>query len=143
MTSIDISKLPALLLSERHRLPRCSAVYFVFLDFNELLYIGKAVNLRLRWKNHHRLKELNSIKNVLIAWLEVDVFDLGNFEYSFIEEFKPKLNDTPVPKSKLSLDNSNVDLFIPCITGQYADWFIEYARDLDMTPEDLEIVLWG
>jgi len=71
----DLSKLPSLDLSQRNSLPACPAVYFAVDSKNRVLYVGKAINLLARWKDHHRLEQLNRInrKNkIKIAWLSCD-----------------------------------------------------------------------
>ncbi len=68
----DLSKLPSLPLSQRNSLPACPAIYFAVDSKNRVLYVGKAINLVARWKDHHRLEQLKRInrKNpIKIAWL--------------------------------------------------------------------------
>lgn len=57
----DLSKLPSLDLSQRNILPVCPAVYFAVDSKNRVLYVGKAINLLARWKDHHRLKHIKPI----------------------------------------------------------------------------------
>lgn len=98
----DLSKLPSLFLSQKNSLPECPAIYFAVDSKNRVLYVGKAINLLARWKNHHRQEKLNRInrKNkIKIAWLNYpnDLALLANTETYFIEFYQPLLNRTPVP----------------------------------------------
>lgn len=71
-SGFDLSKLPSLSLSQRNSLPECPAIYFAIDLKNRVLYVGKAINLLARWKNHHRQEKLNRINrknSIKIAWL--------------------------------------------------------------------------
>lgn len=97
----DLSKLPSLFLSQKDSLPKCPSVYFAIDSRNRVLYVGKAINLLSRWKNHHRQEQLNRInrKNkIKIAWLYCsnDLALLANTETYFIEFYQPLLNRTSV-----------------------------------------------
>ncbi len=98
----DLSKLPSLFLSQKDNLPQCPAIYFAIDSQNRVLYVGKAVNLLARWKNHHRQEQLNKISRrnkIKIAWLscstQLDI--LTNIETYFINFYQPLLNKTSVP----------------------------------------------
>lgn len=60
----DLSMLPFLSLSQKNSLPACPAVYFAVDSKNRVLYVGQATNLLARWKNHHRLEQLNRINRI-------------------------------------------------------------------------------
>ena len=49
-----LSSIPSLHITERVKLPKLSGIYFVYTLDHNLLYIGKADNLRTRWNNHHK-----------------------------------------------------------------------------------------
>lgn len=92
-----LSRLPALPLEERKDLPMCGAVYFALGERGEVLYIGKAVNLRSRWqaKTHHRYEQLSTMPGVRLAWLVVsEPALLDEIERACIEHFQPALNGT-------------------------------------------------
>jgi len=98
----DLSKLPYRSLSQRNSLPECPAVYFAVDSKNRVLYVGKAINLLARWKDHHRLEQLSRInrKNpVIIAWLSCsnNLKILADTESYFINLYQPLLNRTSVP----------------------------------------------
>ncbi len=86
--------LPSLPLSRKGELPEISAVYFSLSEQGEILYIGQAVNLKNRWLNHHRLKELVAqIHPVRVAWIEVqEESALTPLESALISHFNPSLN---------------------------------------------------
>lgn len=96
-SEFNLSKLPSLSLPQRNILPECPAIYFAVDSKNRVLYVGKAINLLTRWKNHHRQEQLNRInrKNkIKIAWLHCsnDLASLANTEAYFIEFYQPLLN---------------------------------------------------
>lgn len=102
MQVIDINPLalPSLPLEKHKQLPKKPCCYFV-LSASKVLYIGKAVNLALRWVKHHRYTEFESMANVRIAWFEVkDSSLLQSLESSLIAHFHPPINnsrDKPEP----------------------------------------------
>jgi len=98
---IDPFSLPSVEIGNRNRLPDIPAIYFAVSKENEILYIGRAVLLQKRWKLHHRVKQLESLKDVKIAWLACN--DLADRELKGLEEdcirhFNPALNQTVIPR---------------------------------------------
>jgi excinuclease UvrABC nuclease subunit len=80
-------------LSQRREFPACSAVYLVVGENQKVLYIGRTVNLRQRWKTHHLYSVFRAINNVRLAWLEVsDLFLIPLIEEALIRHFKPLHN---------------------------------------------------
>ncbi|MBV9385657.1 MAG: GIY-YIG nuclease family protein [Chroococcidiopsidaceae cyanobacterium CP_BM_ER_R8_30] len=103
----DLSKLPCLSLSQRNNLPECPAVYFAVDSKNRVLYVGKAINLLARWKDHHRLEQLSIINRrnrVVIAWLSCSNNQkaLADTESYFINFYQPLFNRTSVPVKKIT-----------------------------------------
>lgn len=103
----NLSKLPFLSLSQKDSLPNCSAIYFALDSQNRVLYVGKATNLLVRWKEHHRLEQLNKLNHknhIKLAWLVCnnEPNSLSNTEAFFIDFYKPLLNRTPVPPKKIT-----------------------------------------
>jgi len=91
--------LPSKPLSLRSKLPSCPAIYFVISDSDEILYIGKSINLANRWVQHHRFKQLSLYPNARIAWLQSNEVELlFEIESSLIESFNPLLNRSRVPE---------------------------------------------
>lgn len=103
----DLSNLPSLSLSQRNSLPACPAVYFAVDSKNRVLYVGKAINLLNRWKDHHRLEQIHRInrrEQIKIAWLSCsnNLKVLADTENYFINFYQPLLNRTPVPAKKIT-----------------------------------------
>jgi DNA-binding XRE family transcriptional regulator len=96
--NLDPFILPSIALEERAKLPSVSAIYFVILEV-KILYIGKSINLRKRWKRHHRIEELQSCGNAMIAWFHFVNIEqnLEELEEECISHFKPLLNGTLRP----------------------------------------------
>jgi hypothetical protein len=91
MEKINILQLPKISFDERQKLPNKSGIYFAC-QFDEVLYIGKSVDIRKRWYSHHKQKELELISGIEIRWLECQIEELNRFEQFYIEEFNPPLN---------------------------------------------------
>ena len=86
-----------MLLSQRREFPACSAVYLVVGEDQEVFYIGRTVNLRQRWKNHHKYSLFIAINRVRLAWLEIsDLYLLPPIEEALIRHFKPPHNTARV-----------------------------------------------
>lgn len=99
---LDFYSLPSVLLSQKDNLPRCPAIYFAIDSNNNVLYVGKAINLLFRWREHHRfdqLSEMNRTNQLRIAWCECnpDRDVLTEAEKHFIKLYKPLLNNSIVP----------------------------------------------
>lgn len=93
MESVDPKALPSLPLNCRKAFPSVSAVYFALSKNNEILYIGRSINLRNRWSDHHQRSRLEEIGEVRIAWLEINNRTLlPKTEYALIERFQPPFN---------------------------------------------------
>jgi hypothetical protein len=92
LTRVDPLGLPSLPLTWRKAFPKSAPViYFVLSQSDELLYIGRSVDLNTRWKSHHKLKEFD--ETVRVAWLEIsDGALLAEIEEMLIERFQPCLN---------------------------------------------------
>ena len=84
----------SLSIEEKNKLPSISAIYFVFAS-DKLLYVGRSVDLKQRWQNHHRYSQFKLIQDARIAWFECDSSLLPEFESSLIEFFEPDYNRSP------------------------------------------------
>ncbi|MCM0589481.1 MAG: GIY-YIG nuclease family protein [Gloeotrichia echinulata DEX184] len=94
--TLNIFSLPSLELSQRDCLPEKRVIYFVA-SLDKIYYIGKAINLKTRWKQHHRYSQVENEEGVLIYWMEVEKNeDLSAWETLLIQYFEPSLNGTPV-----------------------------------------------
>jgi hypothetical protein len=95
LEQIDVKLLPSLPLSWRRAFPKkASVIYFAISKANEILYIGRSVDFNNRWKNHHKLKKLEEMECIKIAWLEVNDSLLSEIELMLIGHFNPPLNET-------------------------------------------------
>jgi hypothetical protein len=99
----EFGTLPNLKLSERQRLPECSAIYFAIAR-DQVLYVGLATNLRNRWQSHHRLPQLEAINRrceVKLFWFGCLQSQLNELERQYIEYYCPTLNQTKVPERQI------------------------------------------
>lgn len=94
---VDPWGLSSVPISNRDALPHCQGIYFA-LAHGQVLYIGKARNIRNRWRNHHRFGDLQMVEGVSIAWLsfEGSPAKLHSLERELIELHLPVLNNRPV-----------------------------------------------
>lgn len=100
----DFATLPSLTLSEKHQLPDCCAIYFVVAD-SQVLYVGMATSLKKRWRNHHRLFQLEAIEKkqaVELFWLVCEQSQLPALERQYIAYYAPALNQSKVPTQKFT-----------------------------------------
>ena len=95
-TTIDLSALPSVPLSERSQLPFVSCVYFAIDSQNKVQYIGATINLNQRWVQHHRSSQLFKMESVRVSYLPVDTGSLLEVEKALIQWFKPSLNGSEV-----------------------------------------------
>ncbi len=91
--NINIHSLPSLKIPERYNLPEIGAVYFVLSENNDVEYIGKAKNLRKRWRSHECCMNLDSPKTCRVSWIAIDgENERIEFERRLIHKFNPKNN---------------------------------------------------
>ena len=95
MMTIELD-MPFVLFKDRPQLPAISGIY-IAIDGDTAVYVGKAKNIRSRWKNHHRLVQMRA--HYRIYWFGAPVADLDRLEREFIELLSPALNDTLAPSS--------------------------------------------
>jgi hypothetical protein len=60
--------LPSVPCNDRHCLPVCSAISCALTPDGTMLSMGKAVNLRERWRQHHRALRLQDMDCATLAW---------------------------------------------------------------------------
>lgn len=91
--SIKLSELPSVPLEWYKGLPKCAAIYIAYSEYEEVLYVGRSVDLQNRWKGHHRIDQLIQVGNVRLAWIEVSNSKLlPAIETALIEYFQPRFN---------------------------------------------------
>lgn len=100
-------RLPSILWRDKSELPLLSGIYFV-LDGVDILYVGKAKNLRRRWQSnsHHRYAAIAHLQRIIddsklgepikIAWVECPEEYLSQLEREMIKQFNPRFNSKPV-----------------------------------------------
>lgn len=98
MDNFSLDSLPSIAFNKRDELPARSAVYFALSQTNEILYIGKATHLDLRWRNHHRISDLEHLDCATIAWLECEKGELKSIEKFMIDKFQPPINNMKKPR---------------------------------------------
>lgn len=151
---------PSLMLQERERLPDASGIYVIADSENTVWYVGKATNLRSRWrgKGHHRYKQLsrtNRKRQYQIYWSLCPSEQLDQQEKHYINALRPHLNDSPVkayvrqPKTPgqeisriLKVINKKTTLFPDTrsiVLGYYSD--IEEDEDGILERHDCIIIL--
>lgn len=90
--TLKIARLPSVLLASKKQLPTFPGVYFAVAKNSDVLYIGKAQNLRHRWVRHHRFDELVEAGCCSIAFMGCPLIYLSKVEAVLIYWFRPKLN---------------------------------------------------
>jgi excinuclease UvrABC nuclease subunit len=91
--TIDLKALPWLPLDEKASFPKRPVIYFAIDSLSQIQYIGRSVNCRQRWSDHHRYQDLTDIGNIRIHFLFIDSPELlDKIEYALIEWFNPSLN---------------------------------------------------
>lgn len=98
----NISQLPQLPLKYKNFLPEDTGLYFVSMNDDtgpRIIYIGRAVDLNVRWQRHHRQVEMDFLVSmgyqINIRWLILTAPPeiLGQAERSAIRAIRPVLND--------------------------------------------------
>jgi len=73
-------------------LPTIPGIYFAIDSQGVVQYIGRSNNIRQRWSQHHRNRQLKQIGGVKIAWIEVsDETLLPAIEEALIDWFDPPI----------------------------------------------------
>lgn len=83
-------------MADRKQLPEVPCIYFAIDAVDQIQYIGRSVNPRQRWQNHHRQPQ---VKECRIAYMQCDEALLDQVEQALIEWFQPALNWTDVAKT--------------------------------------------
>lgn len=105
---INPFKLPYVTVSDKKLLPNSRGLYFV-LRGDQILYIGKAFSgLVTRWRDHHRLPQLNASDKLAYLEIDLDDLELAKLEKAEITRLQPFLNDTecicPKQKNRFTID---------------------------------------
>ena len=107
--TIDINKLPFVLIDDRNNLPNDNGGCYFVKSKNTLLYIGQTTQdggFRNRWSGHHRLQQMLQFVNVKIHYYICSDDIALELEGTLIKLYDPLLQNTKVP----SFSNSKVGL---------------------------------
>lgn len=111
-STIDLTALPSVSLSDRGELPTDPCIYFAINSLGVVQYIGRSANPAKRWENHHRYRALSPMQGVRIAYMHVDPDLLPQVEAALIEWFNPPLNGRNAIRSNLPLAPSGLKVRI-------------------------------
>jgi len=75
-TAVDLTTLPWLPLEDTSAFPARACIYFAIDSLGTVQYIGRSVNVRQRWAQHHKYEALSGADGVKIAYLFVDAPEL-------------------------------------------------------------------
>lgn len=94
---MDPNKVPWLPIGCRSYFPHLPCVYVVTDEAGTVLYVGKATDVKTRWAQHHRMKELieHNATRVYFNFVD-DASELDDLELMIIRLYEPKLNRTLV-----------------------------------------------
>lgn len=112
--SIDLVSLPWLPLEEKAAFPKRPSIYFAIDNLGNVQYIGRSVNTKKRWAQHHRYAALSSMGEVRIAYLFVDAPELlPEVEKALIQWFQPPLNyiDNPTNLTRLKTERTKAEQY--------------------------------
>ena len=97
MLGMLLSSIPSLHITERVKLPKLPGIYFVYTLDHQLLYIGKADNLRTRWNSHHKYQYfIETSMECRIGYFTFDSIDNLNTTIEKFESEPIKTTETNV-----------------------------------------------
>lgn len=75
---INFLELPSMLLAEKKSFPSIPCIYFVLNSGSQVVYIGKAENLRNRWvkQKHHKSEKIQAMQGLSVACLTTKTITL-------------------------------------------------------------------
>jgi hypothetical protein len=91
LIELNYLTLPYLPISEKASLPQVPVIYFV-VENDELVYIGKANNLFVRWNKFDHYSETLCSSSANIHWLKVNKSELTLTEALLVAFYEPKYN---------------------------------------------------
>lgn len=129
---IQINELPSVALADKDRLPETPSIYFAIDSQGVVQYIGRSVNPRHRWLNHHRYDQLSEMSGVKIAYVGCPMELLDDIEQALIDWFGPLLNGCRFkPASRpISFEELSVSLLHGCTKFKlkFSQW-LKLARE--------------
>lgn len=91
-SAVDVAALPSVPLADRNALPAEPCIYFAIDAQGVVQYVGRSVNPKQRWRQHHRYEDLSVMSGVRISYLFVDSEVIDATERALISWFNPPLN---------------------------------------------------
>jgi hypothetical protein len=90
--------LPSKSIAKLHELPETAGVYYVT-AFWRLFYVGKATNLRKRWrKNHQRYNQFKILPLGRLHYKLMPASKIDAYERAEIQRYNPPWNYSTVPE---------------------------------------------
>ncbi|WP_019502602.1 GIY-YIG nuclease family protein [Pseudanabaena sp. PCC 6802] len=90
--------LPSKAIAKLHELPEVAGIYYVTALWR-LFYIGKATNLRRRWrKNHQRYNQFKILPFGRLHYKTMPASKIDDYERAEIQRCQPPWNNSPVPE---------------------------------------------
>lgn len=89
----NLGSLPALSFDERNKLPETSGIYLIHdVSENEVVYVGKAGNLRARWLNQEHHQKDRMTEDHCIRFLSLVSSEIDSIERKLITLMEPPWN---------------------------------------------------
>ena len=102
MIGMLLSSIPSLHITQRAKLPSQAGIYFVYTPDHQLLYLGKADNLNIRWNSHHKYQYfIESSTECRIGYFTFNTVEELN---ETIEEFELEPTKTTESKALVTAD---------------------------------------
>jgi GIY-YIG catalytic domain len=137
--SMLLSSIPSLHITKRAKLPPTPGIYFVYTPDHNLLYTGKADNLRTRWNSHHKYQYfIESSTECRIGYFTFDSIDSLS---ETIEEFKAEPTQTTTGKALVTADQfEELKQQVEAIQQQFNNTFSTLTRlGIDVIAKKLEV----
>ncbi len=111
---LRVSFYPSVALSDAKLLPAEPGVYYVR-QFLWIKYIGKAQNLRQRWRSHHHKQRLQQMSWLRLHYRLLPLEQISLVEAVEISRFKPSLNEVQPNIQRLRAQRRRNDAIAPLL----------------------------
>lgn len=111
---LRVSFYPSVALSEAKLLPTEPGVYYLR-QFLWIKYIGKAQNLRQRWRSHHHMQRLQQMSWLRLHYRTLPLEQISLVEAVEISRFKPSLNQVQPNIARLRAERRRNDAIVPLL----------------------------
>ena len=119
-----------LLSTQKRYLPQTPGVYSVFSKDDYVFYVGSSVNMRSRWRDHHRARQAME-NNAYIGWINCKKEEIGSIEAVLTKELKPAWNRSPMTgysRSQIFIEREYRDGLDACIRA-YGGTLKEHSKN--------------